>query len=341
MPAPTPRAAPQLLGRRQRSLSGPVTARAAGNGVITSDLRHGASPAAWPGADSGADSQSSTIRARATGLITPTTPDVRRPDQSRAAYGGGWADGLLTVRERAVMVMRGTSRQSARESISGIPNPQHDGPPAPQYLMDNRTLSWQVGTDFTTAEDNAGPFASTATVDVDPRSIAQNRGAGAGQFAYPAGRRFPLGNQGDPWTPVWGGTPHLVRSYGARGAGAVTGPAPKVYALPGDGSGARVGTVLTEGDPADGPQKIKGGVPHGRHSPSAHGTQLTMARLGSIPLQKPPRDDRPNSSRIAGQSMSQLYPQEGSKSVNRTPRIPAAERGRAPGITGRFTGKRT
>lgn len=335
MPPPL-RAAPDRLGRRARTLGGPVTGPAAGNGVVTSDLRGGAEPAAFPGVASGGLSQSSTIRARQTGLITPTTPDLRRPDQARAAYGGGFADGTLTVRERSVMIMRGTSRLSARGSISGVPNPQHSGPPMPQYLMDNRTLSWQIGTDFTTQQDNPGPFATTTTVDIDSSQAGQNLGGAAGFMRFRGGRPFPLGNQGDPWTTVWGGTPHLVRRYGSRGSAGLTGPAPKQFALPGDGSGARNGTLLAEGDPADGPQKIKGGVPHGTHSPTAHGTQLTMARLASIPLQKPPRDDRPNSSRIAGQSMSQTYPAEGSTASGRIPRIPAGQRGRAPGITTRF-----
>jgi hypothetical protein len=335
-----PDASPDLLGRRMRSLGGPVTGQAAGNGVIRSDMRGGAAPAAYPGADSGGNSQSDTTRARQQGgLITPTTPDLRGPDQARAAYGGGWADGLLTIRERAVMTMRGTSRLSARDSISGTPNPQHDGPPVPQYLQDNRTLSWQIGTDKTTYEDNAGPFATTTTMDVDPETAAQNKSP-AGMLGYLGGRRYPLGNQGDPWTTVWGGTPHITRAYGARGTAGVNGPMPNQFALPGDGSGARVGTLLGQGDPSDGPQKIRGGVPHGRHSASAHGTALTMARLGSIPLQRPPRDDRPNSSKIAGQSMSQTYPVEGSSASGAIPRMSPAQRGRQAGITGRFTGRR-
>lgn len=336
MPRTTPSAQPDPLGRRARGLSGPATGRAAGNTVVTSDLRGGGRPASYPGADNGGESQSSTVTARATGLITPTTPDLRQPDQARTAYGGGWSDGRLTVRERFVMTMRGTSRQGARDSISGIPNPQHDGPPAPQYLQENRTESWQVGTDKTTMEDNPGPFAATVTIGIDPARAAQNK-APAGMLPFAGGRRFPLGNQGDPWSPVWGGTPGLTRTYGARGAGGVQGPAPKVFAVAGDGSGARVGTLIQQGDPLDGPQKIRGGFPHGLHSPSAHGTQLTMARMGSIPLQKPPRDDRPNSSRIAGQSMSQLYPAEGSDRSGRIPRIPSP--GRSAGVTSRFLGR--
>jgi hypothetical protein len=334
---PTIGARPDRLGRRMRSLSGPVTARAAGNSVITSDLRGGAAPAAWPGADSGHESQSSTIAARATGLITPTTPSLLRADQSRSAYGGGWADGRLTVRERGIITMRGTSKLSARGSISGIPNPQESGPPVPQYLMDSRTESWQIGTDHTVQEDNAGPFAATATFAIDSEAAPQNK-APAAMLDYQAGRKYPLGNQGDPWTTVWGGTPHLTRDYGARGP-IPGGPAPRQFALPGDGSGARTGTMIVDGVPEDGPQKIRGGVPHGRHSPSANGTLWTGARLGSIPLQKPPRVDRPNPSRIAGQSMSQLYPVEGNPKSARTPRLSKAAVGRQAGITGRFTGR--
>lgn len=335
----TPSARPELLGRRARGLTGPATARAAGNSVVTSDLRGGGRPAAYPGADNGALAQSSTIEARATGLITPTTPDLRGPDQARAAYGGGWSDGLLTLRERAVMAMRGTSRLSSRGSISGVPNPQHDGPPQPAYLMDNRTLSWQAGTDHTAYEDNAGPFARTMTMHVESGHVPQNK-APAGMLDYPGGLPFPLGNQGDPWSPVWGGTPHMVREYGARGpAGLAGAPVPKRFALPGDGSGARTGTLIADGDETDGPQKVKGGVPHGRHSPSVNSSRWTGARLGSITLQKPPRVDRPLSSKIAGQSMSQLYPNEGSTAPSRIPRLSPGQRGRQAGITTRFLGR--
>jgi hypothetical protein len=267
------------------------------------------------------------------GLITPTTPDLRGPDQSRATYGGGWADGRLTIRERFVQIMRGTSRQGAQESHSGVPNPQEDGPPAAQYLMDDRTLSWQIGTDHTTMEDNAGPFATTVTT-APPARLPQNVGGGPAPFSFRGGRPFPLGNQGDPWSTLWGGTPGMTRAYGTRGAAGVSGPAPKTFALPGDGSGRRIGTLLTPGDPGDGPQKIRGGVPHGLHSPTSQPVRVTMARQAAIPQQKPPRDDRPANSKIAGQSMSQMYPPEGSTSTARTPRM--ASPGRVPGIATRF-----
>jgi hypothetical protein len=327
MPRIAPSTIPPGLGRRARSLSGPVTGLAAGNSVVTSDLRGGARPASFPGADSGGRSQSQTF-----GGLTLSTPD--QLGLPRAAYGGGWADGRLTIRERFVQIMRGTSRQGAQESHSGVPNPQEDGPPAAQYLMDNRTLSWQIGTDHTAMEDNAGPFATTITT-APPARPAQNVGGGPAQFSFHGGRAYPLGNQGDPWSTVWGGTPGAVRAYGVRGAAGMNGPAPRTFALPGDGSGQRIGTLLTPGDPGDGPQKIRGGVPHGLHSPTAQSVKVTMARQAAIPQQKQPRDDRPANSRIAGQSMSQMYPQEGSTSQARTPRLPNP--GRAPGIiTTRF-----
>jgi hypothetical protein len=329
----TPSTTNDLLGRRARSLRGPATALAAGNSVITSDLRGGGSPAAYPGADNGGQAQSSTIRARQGGLITPTTPDLRGPDQSRAAYGGGWADGRLTIRERFVMAMRGTSRTGAQESHSGVPNPQEDGPPQPQYLMDSRTESYQAGTDQTAYEDNAGPFARTTLAKVDYRTAPQNKG-GAGVVPFTTRTAFPLGNQGDPWTTVMGPALGEYRDYGARGVTGMHGPQPRMFALPGDGSGLRVGTLISAGDPADGPQKIRGGVPHGLHSPTVPPVKVTMARQASIPQMKPPRVDRPNNSKLAGQSYSQTLPQEGSTAINRTPR--AANPGRSPGINSRF-----
>src|SRR5208282_5869130 len=214
----------------------PVTAAAAGNSQVTSDLRGGGRPAARPGAKNGARTQSTTFG----GLVLSTPDQLGAP---RAAYGGGWADGRLTLRERFIQVMRGSSRQGSQESHSGIPNPQADGPPLPEYLMDNRTESWQIGMDKTTMEDNAGPFAVTATEDQQGAPVFPI----AAMNVHAAGRKaFPLGIQdGVPWsTKLWGGTPNLTRVYGGRGTTALTGPPAAQFALPGDGSGARVGTLL-------------------------------------------------------------------------------------------------
>lgn len=319
--ADTPSVMPAMLGRRRTGLSGPVTASAAGNAVITSDLRGGGRKAAYPGANNEGQAQSNSFTARTE--ITPTTPDVRNPaTQDRFAYGGGWADGRLTLRERFIAVMLGTSRQGTQESHSGVPNPQSDGPPLPEYLMDNRTLSWQIGTDLTTQEDNPGPFAVTATEYV--RASRSDWPVPAMNVQAADRKPFPLGTQdGVPWTTkIWGGTPNLTRSYGVRGVTGLTGPPAAQFALPGDGSGARVGTLLDDRPAGDGPQMIKGGPPHGRHSWSVNSRKWTMARQQTIPQQKPGRNDRPNNSKIAGQSYNQTVVPEGKTGGGRIPRLP-------------------
>jgi len=314
---------PPLLGRRRQSLGGPVQGVAAGNSQVTYDAR--GPRAAAHGADGGGRAQSTTW-----GGLTRSTPDQR--GEPRAAYGGGWADGKLTIRERFIMTMRGTSRQGSQESHSGVPNPQENGPPLPEYLMDNRTESWQIGQDKTTMEDNPGPFAQTiqqadaASRDFPgPINAYQNKGAG---------QPFPLGNQGDPWTTIMGPPIGLYRDYGARGAAGVHGPEPKTFALAGDGSGLRTGTLISTGAPEDGPQKIRGGPPHGRHSPTVQARKQTMARQAAIPQQRAGRNDRPANSKIAGQSFNQMVVHEGSTTVNQTPRMP--DPGRAAGIMSRF-----
>lgn len=294
-------------GRRLRaSLGGVPQGPAAGNSVVTRDVR--GTPSARPGVEGG-------NQARRVGMdvLTLSTPDQR--GEPRAAYGGGWADGKLTVRERGIQGNRGTTRTSGEhpDPYPGIPNPEADGPATPAYLMDNRTLSWQIGTDKTTQEDNDGPFAVTQAYN---------------------GRRFPLGNQGDPWTQIMGPSLGLYRDYGTRGVGGVHGPAPAMFALPGDGSGAHVGTMLSPGDPEDGIQKIRGGPPHGLHSPTIPSLKTTMARQASIPQQKQGRADRPNNSQIAGQSYSQTVLHEGGSGASQMPRMPSP--GRAAGIMSRF-----
>jgi len=317
-----PAQVPALMGRRARSLSGPVTGRAAGNSVVTSDLRGGGRAAAYEVAGTGPGRSGST----SWGGEVLSTPDQR--GDPRAAYGGGWADGKLTLRERFVAVMRGTSRQGAQESHSGVPNPQQDGPPLPEYLQDNRTLSWQIGQDKTTQEDNPGPFAVTATEE--QRAARMGWPVPAMNVNSLDRKPYPLGTQdGVPWsTKIWGGTPGLTRAYGARGASGVTGPEAAQFALPGDGSGARVGTLLADRPAGDGPQMIRGGPPHGRHSWSAQSRKWTSARQASIPQQRPGRNDRPLNSKIAGQSYNQTVVPEGQTGSGRIPRLgPQAQAG--------------
>jgi len=318
---------PPLLGRRRTSLSGPAQGPAAGNSVVSFDAR--GPRAAGPGLDGGGRTQSQTF-----GGLTLSTPDQR--GEARAAYGGGQADGKLTVRERFIQAMRGTSRQGAQESHSGTPNPLADGPPLPEYLMENRTESWQIGLDFTTQEDNPGPFARTVQ---QVQAAARDFPGPVNPYANKgAGQPFPLGTQGDPWTTIMGPPLGLYRDYGVRGRDGVHGPEPKTFAIAGDGSGLRVGTLISPGAPEDGPQKIRGGPPHGRHSPTVQARKQTMARQAAIPQQRAGRNDRPSNSKIAGQSYNQMVVHEGSATVNQTPRLP--DPGRAAGIMSRFIPRR-
>src|SRR6202453_1877144 len=206
----SPNPQPALLGRRARALSGPVTAQAAGNSVVTSDTRGGARTAAFPARMSGGRTQDTSF-----GGDVASTPD--QLGLPRAAYGGGWADGRLTFRERFVQVMFRHSKRGSKESHSGIPNPQAHGPPLPEYLMDNRTLSWQIGQDKTTQEDNPGPFAVTSTEH--PQAAPNAWPVPAMNVQAIERKPYPLGTQnGVPWTTkVWGGTPGLTRAYGGRG----------------------------------------------------------------------------------------------------------------------------
>lgn len=317
MPGITRGVTPQLNGRRPRGLSGPATARAAGNSVVTSDLRGGGHPATYPGDNNGGNTQSSTYLARETGLKTITTPGQFNPAMENTAYGGGWGDGRLTVRERFVAAFTGTSKQGRAQSQSGIPNPQYDGPPMPQYLMDNRTESWQIGTDHTGAEDNPAPHGAVAVMGT--------------------GRPFPLGTQDGSYTEIMGPPLSSYRDYGARGISGMHGPAPAVFALAGDGSGAPVGTMIDPGEPAGQlALKFRAGDPHGLHSPTAAPLKWTMARQASIPQQKQPRVDRPNDSKIAGQSMAQTFISEAASGTAAAFRHPVAPATRRAGNAERF-----
>ena len=60
-----------------------------------------------------------------------------------------------------------------------------------------------------------------------------------------------------------------------------------LFALPGDGSGKPVGTLLADRPEGDGPQLILGGPPHGLHSWTVQSRKWTMARQGAIPQQRP------------------------------------------------------
>lgn len=333
------RTAPSLLGRVRRTMGVPdgiPQARAAGDGGyqdlgISRDAR---SPggATYPGHGGGGRALSDGNWGSSSfgGLRNPM--DQRpgawySPGGPGGAYGGGWADGILTVRDRHVMVRQGTVR-NPHGGGSSLPSPEKDGPPARQYQMVDTTESWQLGTDLTTNEDNDGQHNTVGAYDGSPRI-------------------FPLGTQDGSFTRVMGPPLGTWREYGVRGPRGMHGPAPDVWDpnwVPGGrvaggsgGAGGRGKLVETgaEGMQPQDARFVYGGVPHGLHSPTVDARRVTMARQANIVQPQPARQDRPASSRVAGQSYSQTIVPEAMQGQQRpVPRM--ADPGRVPGLIDRF-----
>jgi hypothetical protein len=327
-------ATPDLLGRRIRTSLAPdhVTARAYGSGgyqdlQIQTDVRHGVGGgrATQPGGnrDDGGSSSFGGLRMPPHQVPSPFPDGIGGPG---GAYGGGWADGLLTVRDRHVMTRFGTVRNP---DGGGGTMPSADrsggGRPPPRYQMVDTTESWQLGTDNNANQDNQGEHY---TVPV----------SGA------TGKKYPLGTQDGTLTLVMGPPLGEWRDYGVRGPSGMHGPAPDVIDpnwVPRRGAGGAGGRgrITEHGAPGMQPadrRTVYGGVPHGLHSPTAHGRQWTMSRQAAIPQMAPPRVDRPLSSKAAGQSMSQTFPPEGSGAAMPAPRTAPEHR---PGLDARFRGR--
>lgn len=310
-----------LLGRRARQyLTGPPSpgSRAAGNDLpaISYDVR--GDPDGYPTSPPGGGEFPGSSSFGGTRLPPGQGPGPwYNPGGATGAYGGGWADGTLTVRDRHVMTRYGHTTSGTEESTDvGRPNPNHDGPPAPQYQMLDTTVSYQAGTDGTANLDNPGPHN---TVEV------------TGQ----AWRRYPLGQQDGNQTPVFGPPLGEYREYGVRGPSGMHGPAPDIL----DPNTLGKATLVQAGEPgtqANDRRLVYGGVPHGLHSPTIQSTVLTMSRQANITQMTAPRVDRPASSKNAGQSMSQTFqPQaEAGESPKRAPRMSTP--GRVAGVSNRF-----
>ena len=326
--------APELLGRRPRSsiASGVVTGRAYGDAGtpdldINSDAR--GAPAAYPG--HGLLRMIGGLFAGSSSFGGRRYPREQQPGAwydpggPGGAYGGGWADGVLIVRDRHVMTRRGYVRNPAGGG-SPMPSPDMDGPPLREFQMINTTESWQLGTDNTANQDNDGQH-NIVTVTGKPD------------------RRYPLGQQDGTETQIMGPPPGTYRDYGVRGPAGMHGPAPDVWdpnQVPRTGAGGAGGRGMLVQAGAPGMQPpdrrvVYGGVPHGLHSPTAASTAWTKARFASTPQMQPPRQDRPANSKIAGQSMSQNFPPEGSFGQSRA--MPRMAAGRNPGLDFRFRGR--
>jgi hypothetical protein len=325
-------ATPDLLGRRPRASlgRGHVSALAYGaNGVtdleIQTDARRGTGGgrATQPGGnrDDGGSTSFGGLRYHPEQMPGAFPNDI---GGAGGAYGGGWADGLLTVRDRHVMTRFGSVR-NPHGGGSSLPSADLTGPVPPRYQMVNTTESWQLGTDNTANEDNTGEHFSVP--------VGGN-----------TGKKYPLGTQDGTLTLVMGPPLGEWRTYGARGPSGMHGPDPDIIDpnwVPrrGAGGGGGRGRVVQPGAPGQQPadrRTIYGGVPHGLHSPTAPPRQWTMSRQASIPQMAAPRVDRPLSSKAAGQSFSQGFPPEGSGAAMPAPRAPS---GRIPGLGNRFAGR--
>ena len=329
------RAAPDMLGRRPRAglAPGRVTARTYGSGgypdlQVQTDVRagQGGGRATQPGGnrDDGGSSSFGGLRYNPAQMPGPFPNDI---GGSGGAYGGGWSDGLLTVRDRHIMTRFGSVRNPDGGG-SAMPSADRSGGgrPPPRYQMVDTTESWQLGTDNTANQDNQGEHF-TAPV-----------GPGA------PGKRYPMGTQDGTLTLVMGPPLGEYRDYGIRGPSGMHGPAPDIIDpnwIPrrGAGGGGGRGRITEHGEPGMQPadrRTVYGGVPHGLHSPTAPPRKWTMGRQASIPQMTPPRVDRPLSSKAAGQSMSQGFPPEGSDTSMPMPRQPG---GRVAGLGSRFLGR--
>jgi hypothetical protein len=99
-----------------------------------------------------------------------------------------------------------------------------------------------------------------------------------------------LGQQDGTLSPVYGGVPGLHQSYGNRGfAGGIHDPS--------NGEG--------------GLEQIYPGPPHGLHSDTIPDGKQLVDRYKATPQMRPVRQDRPDNSRIAGQSFSQTVVPQG------------------------------
>lgn len=223
------------------------------------------------------------------------------PHAPNAVQAGG-AHRLLQVRERHPYLDMGTARKNDQPSNSGVPNPTASGPARPTLAVQTRNEAWQIGTDHAKHEDNTTAFP---TVEIRAGVLADGR-------SVTGARVRALGTLGDTYAAKNGGTPGLYRPYGARGV--VVGP--------------------PEGDSLDGPQKLRLGPPRGRHSPTIPDHMLARIKYHSgAPQQRGVRQNRPASSRIAGQAWSQFAARQGQDTPSPIPRMATA---RTPGLSGRW-----
>ncbi len=131
------------------------------------------------------------------------------------------------------------------------------------------------------------PTLRTVNISVNPQI-----GSDASRNADDLSRAYTwLGQQDGSTQPVYGGVPGLVIPYGTRGGW----PLPIVDPTNGEG----------------GPRQVISGPPHGLHSDTLPSGKQIADRYTSTPQMRPVRFDRPDNSRIAGQSYSETVAHQG------------------------------
>lgn len=181
------------------------------------------------------------------------------------------ANDKLITRDRHAAVNRGTRKTGAAEPRNL--DPIESGEPRPSLRIINRTINFQRGDWGANQDDLTRPF---------------NRDS-SGRF---------LGQQDGSVQPIYGGVPGLWQPYGSY-SGYTQGPIKGIQ------------SPVAYGDPHDQPRRIFSGPPHGLHSATFPDYSNTLGRYMSLPQMRGARYDRPDNSRIAGQSYSQTVQPQG------------------------------
>lgn len=152
------------------------------------------------------------------------------------------------------------------------------------------------------------PTLRTVNVSVNPQI-----GSDASRNQDDLNRPYTwLGQQDGTVVPVYGGVPGLWQSYGNRGF------SDHIHD-PSNGEG--------------GLQQVRSGPPHGLHSDTLPNGKQIADRYVANPQMRPVRLDRPDNSRIAGQSYSQTVQHQGQAPVAQ------GQGGGGPGLGFRVSGR--
>jgi hypothetical protein len=199
-------------------------------------------------------------------------PRILNMGQESSWRGGAFfANDKLMTNDRHGFMKRGNELTGR---LSGNTDPPMDGPARPSFVLVNRTINYQQGSDATQNQDDI------------TRAYART----------PDGRY--MGTQGDTWNVVYGGTPGMYQPYGT-------------YAGIGNVPVQGIQSPVGQGQPGDGPQSFRPGPPHGLHSPTLPDYAQTLGYYMAVPQMRLPRLDRPANSPIAGQSYSQFVQPQG------------------------------